>query len=88
MTIQEYVNTYCKGKLLVYFSNKSIKSGEYKAKADGNYLILTNLLTKENTEFSMKNLKYKKFPSVNSNNHSIMAQVLTTRLSFILIKNF
>jgi len=88
MTLQEYVNNFCKGNLFVYFSNKTIKSGEYKAKVDEDYLIITNKLTKECTKFSMKNLKYKKFPSSNLNNHSIIAQVLTTRLSFILLKNF
>ena len=88
MTIQDYVNNFCKGNLFVYFSNQSIKSGEYKANADENYLIITSALTKENTKFCMKNLKYERFPSTNLNNHSIIAQVLTTRLSFILIKNF
>src|SRR5471030_1695069 len=88
MTIQEYVNNFCKGNLFLYFSNKSMKSGEYKAKADENYLIITNALTKENIKFCMKNLKYEKFPSTNFNNHSIIVQVLTTKLSFILIINF
>ena len=88
MSIQEYVNNFCKGNLFVYFSNKSIKSGEYKARVDENYLIITNPLTEESTKFSIKNLKYERFPSANLNNHSIMAQVITTRLSFLLTKNF
>ena len=88
MTLQEYVNIFCKGNLFLYFSNKSIKSGEYKAKADSNYLVITNSLTNENTKFSIKNLKYEKFHSTNLNSHSMIAQELTTRVSFILMKNF
>ena len=88
MTLQEYVNNFCKGNLFVYFSNSSIRSGEYKAEIDDNYLTITNPLTKENTKFSMKNLKYYRFHTADVNNYSIMAQVPTTRLTFLLTKNF
>ena len=86
MTIQEYVNNFCNGSLMIYFSDQSIQSGEYKGKVDDDYFFITNPITNKSLKFSMKNIEYDIFNKNNYNNHSVKVQVLTTKLKFILLK--